>query len=36
VIGNVPGNQGINTEDQIRSQNPDLPRPSDLEEDEEE
>ena len=26
-IGNVPGNQGIFTEGQIRSQNPDLPRP---------
>jgi virulence factor Mce-like protein len=24
VIGNVPGNQGINTEDQIKAQNPDV------------
>jgi ABC-type transporter Mla subunit MlaD len=27
TIGNVPGNQGILTEEQIRAQNPDLPRP---------
>lgn len=33
-IGNVPGNQGIFTEDQIRSQNPDLPRPGATEEEE--
>jgi ABC-type transporter Mla subunit MlaD len=32
-IGNVPGNQGITTELQIRSQNPDLPRPGDEEDD---
>lgn len=30
-IGNIPGNQGIFTEDQIRAQNPDLPRPTDEE-----
>ena len=32
VIGNIPGNQGITTEGQIRAQNPDLPRPEDEEE----